>query len=128
MCDSLDAPFVETSMIRNGLLEHRDVVLICVEELATTWDAQNSVARETTSRLEIEIALLKRTVNGLPREGEVATKVKVLEPNRFNGAKNAKHLENFLWHMEQYFKVARVPDQENVTITSMYLSKDAKLW
>ena len=29
--------------------------------------------------------------------------------------------------MEQYFKAARVSDQENVTITSMYLSGDAKL-
>ena len=30
--------------------------------------------------------------------------------------------------MEQYFKATRVPDQEMVTITSMYLSRDAKLW
>ena len=30
--------------------------------------------------------------------------------------------------MEQYFKATRVPDQENVTITSMYLLGDAKLW
>ena len=30
--------------------------------------------------------------------------------------------------MEQYFKATRVSDQEKVTITSMYLSGDAKLW
>lgn len=30
--------------------------------------------------------------------------------------------------MEQYFKVTRVLDQEKVTITSMYLSRDVKLW
>ena len=29
--------------------------------------------------------------------------------------------------MEQYFKATRVPDQEKVTITSMYLLGDAKL-
>ena len=60
----------------------------------------------------------------LPREGEVATKVKVPEPKPFKGARNAKDLENFLWDMEQYFKAAKVM----VTITSMYLSGDAKLW
>ena len=56
------------------------------------------------------------------------TKVKVSKPKPFNGARNAKDLENFLWDMEQYFKAARVPSQEIVTITSMYLSRDAKLW
>ena len=30
--------------------------------------------------------------------------------------------------MEQYFKAARVPSQEMVTITSMYLLGNAKLW
>ena len=30
--------------------------------------------------------------------------------------------------MEQYFTAAKVPDAEKVTITSMYLSGDAKLW
>ena len=57
----------------------------------------------------------------------MATKVKVPEPKPINGARSAKDLENFLWDMEQYFKVARVPDQEMITITSMYLLRDAKL-
>ena len=52
--------------------------------------------KKTTSQLEIEIALLKMAVSGLLREGEVATKVKVLELNPFNGARSSKDLENFL--------------------------------
>ena len=40
---------------------------------------------------------------------------------------NAKELENFLWDMEQFFKVAHIPDGEKVSITSMYLTGDAKL-
>ena len=47
---------------------------------------------------------------------------------RIWGARNAKELENFLWDMEQFFKVAHVPDDEKVSITSMYLFCDAKLW
>ena len=66
-------------------------------------------------------------MSGLPREGEVATKVKVPELKPFNGAKNVKDLENFLWDMEQYFKATKVLNQEMVTITSMYLSRDAEL-
>ena len=41
---------------------------------------------------------------------------------------NAKELENFLWDMEQYFKAAHVSNSEKVSITSMSLFSDAKLW
>ncbi|KAL4652048.1 hypothetical protein ACB092_01G204800 [Castanea dentata] len=60
----------------------------------------NQAVRETQRQLENEIALLKRAMSSLPREGEMATKVKVLEPKPFNGARNAKDLENFMWDME----------------------------
>ena len=32
------------------------------------------------------------------------------------------------WNMEQYFIAARIPVGEQVTITTMYLTSDAKLW
>jgi len=74
------------------------------------------------------MTLLKKAMLDIPRAEEVATKVKVLEPNPFNGARSAKDLEIFVWDIEQYFKATRVLDQEKVTITRMYLSGDAKLW
>ena len=79
--------------------------------------------------LEDEIAVLKRALNNpnTSEEGPMS-KIKVPEPKQFNGSRNAKELENFLWDMEQYFKAARIPDREQVSITSMYLSGDAKLW
>ena len=40
----------------------------------------------------------------------------------------AKGLENSLWDMEQYFIAARVSVGEQVTIPTMYLTGDAKLW
>ena len=55
-------------------------------------------------------------------------KVRMPEPKPFGGARNAKDLENFLWDMEQYFIAARIPVGEQVTITTMYLSGDGKLW
>ena len=106
VCDGMDALSAETLVIRNELSEQMDVVLIHVEELVTVIDAQDNAVRETTSQLEIEIALLKRVVNGLLRVGEVATKMKVPEPKPFDGARSAKDLENFLWDIEQYFKSA----------------------
>ena len=55
-------------------------------------------------------------------------KVGVPELKPFGGAHNAKDLENFLWDMEQYFIVAKILVGEQVTITTMYLMGDAKLW
>ena len=62
-------------------------MLIRVEELVAALDTQGSAIRETQSQLETEIALLKKAMHGLPREGEVATKVKVPKPKSFNGAR-----------------------------------------
>ena len=77
----------------------------------------------------VEISILKKVVAQCPPTVSGApSKVCVPEPKGFGGARNAKELENFLWDMEQFFKVAHVPDDEMVSITSMYLSGDAKLW
>ena len=54
--------------------------------------------------------------------------MRVPEPKPFGGARNAKDLENFRWDMEQYFISTRIPVGEQVTITTMYLTGDAKLW
>ena len=77
-----------------------------------------------------EIILLKRAmVQRTPSTSDPPPmKVRVLEPKPFGGARNAKDLENFLWDMEQYFVATQIPTGEQVTITTMYLSSDAKLW
>ena len=56
------------------------------------------------------------------------TKARIPDPKAFTGNRNAKDLENFLWDMEQYFKAAKIADDDKVSITSMYLVGDAKLW
>ncbi|RVW42477.1 hypothetical protein CK203_087838 [Vitis vinifera] len=69
-------------------------------------------------------AVLQGSASGL----KPLPKFESLSPKGFNGNRNAKELENFLWDIEQFFKAAHVPDGEKVSITSMYLTGDAKLW
>ena len=59
---------------------------------------------------------------GCPTQGRLP------EPKGFGDARNVKELENFLWDMEQFFKDAHMSDDEKVSITSMDLFGDAKLW
>ena len=54
--------------------------------------------------------------------------MKIPELKPYQGSRSSKDLENFLWDVEQYFKAADVPEGEKVSIASMYLSEDAKLW
>ena len=50
------------------------------------------------------------------------------EPRSYGGARDAKELENFLFNIEQYFRVVR-PDSEDtkIMLATMYLTGDAKL-
>ena len=76
-----------------------------------------------------DITVLKKIVlHGCSSSTEASPKVRVPEPKIFNGNRNMKELENFLWDMEQFFRVAHVLDGEKVSITIMYLTGDAKLW
>ena len=97
----------------------RDKVLAATEEF-----------QERTRSLKGEIVLLKRAmVQGTPTTSDSPpAKVRMPEPKPFGSARNAKDFENFLWDMERYFIVARIPVGKQVTITTMYLLGDAKLW
>ncbi|XP_059625412.1 uncharacterized protein LOC132268599 [Cornus florida] len=106
-----------------------------VETLKTDPDgfdveSLTDVFKKNLKDLEDEVSLVKRAIHGSSRGGgdPLSQKIKVSDPKSFSGTRNAKELENFLWDMEQYFKAARIPNGEKVTITSMYLSGDAKLW
>lgn len=59
---------------------------------------------------------------------EVRGKMKIPKSKSFDGARSSKELENFIWDMETYFAAAKVLESKKVTVTTMYLSSDAKLW
>ncbi|KAL6191600.1 hypothetical protein ACLB2K_037990 [Fragaria x ananassa] len=65
---------------------------------------------------------------GLNIEGGVIQEVRVPEPKMFNGERNTKVLENFIWDIKQYFRTTHIAEVEKVSIYSMYLKGDAKLW
>ncbi|XP_070047528.1 uncharacterized protein [Nicotiana tomentosiformis] len=47
----------------------------------------------------------------------------------FKGVRDAQEVENFLWHLENYFKHGKVKDDEAMINTVvLYLSETAMLW
>ena len=55
--------------------------------------------------------------------------MEVPKPHTFNGKRDAKELDNFLWHMECYFEaIALMDEATKVHTTTLYLIDNATLW
>ena len=116
--------------VQRGLMEKQDqkikekIVGLEVELLTVNEDF-----KQTLQTLQEDVSVLKKVVlQGSPRAIEAPPNVQVLELKGFDGTRSAKELKNFLWDMEQFFNAALVADKEKVSIISMHLLGDAKLW
>ena len=117
----------ELSNMLDGFIEETNRKHV---ELLSDMAALTDSVQVKLQRLEAELAAV-RSASSSPSASSVEvvpSKIKVPDPKPFNGSRNAKELENFLWDMEQYFNAGHCPEHEKVTITSMYLCGDAKLW
>ncbi|VFQ97231.1 unnamed protein product [Cuscuta campestris] len=99
------------------------------ERLHSLGQALEACQAEYNS-LKTELLILKQVVSSTVRTSAdvVPSKIKVLEPKHFDGARNAKELENFLLGHGRIFQGCQVPGREKVSIAQMYLMGDAKLW
>lgn len=94
-------------------------------------ESEERIVQLETSNAELyeEVTILRKAVAvGGSTSSDGARKFKVPDPKTFEGGRDAKALENFLWDMEQYFKASRIGEVEQVTVASMFLAGDAKLW
>jgi len=73
-----------------------------------------------------ELEALKDKING--GSGMSHARLKVPDPKSFDGLRDAKALENFIWDLEHYFIAAHVGDKDKVIMATMFLSGDAKIW
>ncbi|KAL2471169.1 Uncharacterized protein Adt_39305 [Abeliophyllum distichum] len=80
--------------------------------------------------MRLQLRILQRVVdNGQATTQEYVPRLKILEPRTYGGVRDAKEVENFLFAMEQYFLAANIEDEtRRITIVTMYLGGDAKLW
>jgi len=95
--------------------------------IVTDMESLVDVFKSNIRAVKEDVSLLKKVSHG-QEERSPLSKVKVPDPKQFSGNRNAKDLENFLWDMEQYFKAARISEEEKVTVTCVFLTGDAKLW
>ncbi|XP_043700305.1 uncharacterized protein LOC122651025 [Telopea speciosissima] len=70
----------------------------------------------------------KAAVGGTTTSREVP-RVEVPKPKPFDGKRDAREVDNFVWHMERYFEVMALEDEATkVRTTTLYLTDTATLW
>ncbi|WJZ91057.1 hypothetical protein VitviT2T_029267 [Vitis vinifera] len=93
-----------------------------MEALAARMEARDQEVRQ-------ELAIYKAAVSARVMATQEASRVEVPKPHRFSGNRDAKELDNFLWHMERYFEAIALTDEAaKVRTATLYLTDTATLW
>ena len=93
-----------------------------VEALVVHMDAQDQEVRQ-------ELTIYKTVVSARVMATHEAPSVEVPKPHTFSGKRDAKELDNFLWHMERYFEAIALTDEAaKVRTATIYLTNTVTLW
>ena len=96
--------------------EPRDQSLAKIENLEKTLEDTKN-----------ELVVVKKAVGH--NSGGGVPRVKVKEPESYDGTRKAAILGNFLWDIEQYLERLNLVDGETqVKVATQFLTKDAKMW
>ncbi|TYK15436.1 uncharacterized protein E5676_scaffold571G00880 [Cucumis melo var. makuwa] len=97
------------------------------EDFRVTLDVVRNEIVDVNARLNLT---MRAMANQAQARGAISvSRVKILKPKPFCGARDAKALENYIFYLEQYFKATNtVTEEAKVTLATMHLSEDAKLW
>ncbi|KAL6326229.1 hypothetical protein AAG906_001624 [Vitis piasezkii] len=99
-------------------------------------DKSHDVVANMEARLaKVELAMantreiLDSIEQGMEKGLKDLKEVEVPKPQGFSGKRDAKELDNFLWHMERYFEAITLIDEATkVRTTTLYLTDTATLW
>ena len=76
-----------------------------------------------------ELAIYKAVVSARVMATQEAFRVEVPKPQGFSGKRDAKELDNFLWHIERYFEAIALTDEATkVRTATLYLTDTTTLW
>ena len=93
-----------------------------MEALATQMESWDQEIRQ-------ELAIYKVVVSAQVMTIDEASRVEVPKPQGFSGKRDAKELDNFLWHMERYFEAITLTDEAaKVRTVTLYLTDTTTLW
>ncbi|KAG7979636.1 hypothetical protein I3843_05G140800 [Carya illinoinensis] len=119
-------PTIEAQRVENVAFQDR-----VLGEL-TKLHGQMEEYRVGLEETKADWAICKRAVanGGVVGAGMMATpRVDTPKPKEFDGKRDAKELDNYMWHMERYFEALNMQDERvKVRTASLYLTNLAGTW
>ena len=105
------------------------VIYLCADDVRDVIDAIKAQFSSAHEELSTKVNLLVKAMGNTTITPSEASRVKLPEPRPYEGQRDAKEVDNFLFDMEQYFKmVPSISEDSKVVMATMYLIGDAKLW
>ncbi|KAK3001370.1 hypothetical protein RJ639_022152 [Escallonia herrerae] len=113
----------------------KELVDLIEERVAhfTKWEVQqHKDLKGQVTKLQEELAACKKELTRATRDWCIAMqprRKKMPEHRSYAGAREAKQVYNFFWHLERYFKALDIDDEEKkVHMAVMYLTDIAASW
>lgn len=118
-----------------GLEDLEERMLGTMNRLIEDHQKERDALRDAIGALAAQLEEIKGELTTLRTTGNTVglvrgtPKIKAPEPKKYNGTRDAKELDNFLWQMQQYFEAISLEDERiKVRTASLYLSDTAILW
>ncbi|KAK2999748.1 hypothetical protein RJ639_024678 [Escallonia herrerae] len=122
MCDVKD----RLGYVEQNLQTLEDHVLEELESLKKAVMGQDELRTrfmELFANLQEQLDVVKVGVE------ETSPRVDAPKPKEFGGKRDAKELDNFIWHLERYFEGASITDEKaKVRTATLYPTDTATLW
>ncbi|KAA0032950.1 uncharacterized protein E6C27_scaffold269G00270 [Cucumis melo var. makuwa] len=102
-----------------------------INGISEDFRAALDVVRNEIADVNARLSLTMRAMANQALAGGAipVSRVKIPEPKPFCGTRDAKALENYIFDLKQYFRATNtVTEEAKVTLATMHLSEDAKLW
>ena len=100
-----------------------------VIDMLSSLESRVEVLTKHEEELRQEVAIYKTALSAQVMATHEAPRVEVPKPHSFSGNRDAKELDNYLWHMERYFEAIELNDDATkVRTATLYLIDNATLW
>ena len=100
-----------------------------VLDMLASLESRVEVLKKHEEELRQEVAIYKTALLTRVMATHEAPRVEVPKPHTFIGKRDAKELDNYLWHMERYFEAIALTDEATkVRTATLYLTDNATLW
>ncbi|GMJ03483.1 hypothetical protein HRI_004017500 [Hibiscus trionum] len=131
--DVVDSRFEEQDNKRNRLKgEMEELLTDLFKKLGSRGDALEAeleAVEVEIEKMKADMALLIVALKNGAAPTASMHKKDVPKPKEFKGNRSAQDVGNFVWGMEQYFRVMGIKDDaEKVIVVSMYLTDVTLLW